>query len=273
MLRKRIGGVKEIQVRQALEIALAACLVEDIGNVGFGPEIYTTKAKIDVPVLDVFEQKTSKMVEDLRYVAGRRWPSTKVVRGDARTLECLPDRCVDIVITSPPYPNEKDYTRTTRLETVLLGFVRNREELQTLKRSLLRSNSRGVYKGDTDDALVRGFPKIVDIARRIEERRLSLGKDSGFERMYHRVVLHYFGGMMRHLLALKRVLRSGARLAYVVGDQMSYLMVPIPTGELLAEIADAAGYSVEGIDLWRTRLSTTSGVNLREEVLRLRFPK
>jgi DNA modification methylase len=35
----------------------------------------------------------------------------------------LTPNSVDAVITSPPYPNEKDYTRTTRLESVLLGFL------------------------------------------------------------------------------------------------------------------------------------------------------
>ena len=34
----------------------------------------------------------------------------------------------DAVITSPPYPNEKDYTRTTRLESVLLGFIRTKQD-------------------------------------------------------------------------------------------------------------------------------------------------
>jgi hypothetical protein len=37
---------------------------------------------------------------------------------------------IDVVITSPPYPNEKDYTRTTRLESGLLGFIRNEKELR-----------------------------------------------------------------------------------------------------------------------------------------------
>jgi len=29
-----------------------------------------------------------------------------------------------------------------------------------------------------------------------------LGKTSGFERLYHKVVAHYFGGMRRHFRAL-----------------------------------------------------------------------
>ena len=90
------------------------------------------------------------------------------------------------MITSPPYPNEKDYTRTTRLEFVLLGFVNTKAELRELKRGLIRA-SGGVYKGDDDDQWVVQHPcgQIQRIAEDIERRRIELGKTSGFEeRMY-----------------------------------------------------------------------------------------
>jgi hypothetical protein len=66
------------------------------------------------------------------------------------------------------------------------------------------------------------------------------------------------------------VLKHGARLAYVVGDQASYFRVKIPTGQLLAELAESLGYKVEGIDLFRTRFATATGEWLREEVVVLR---
>ena len=177
------------------------------------------------------------------------------------------------MFTSPLYPNEKDYTRTTRLESVLLGFIRNKAELQALKRGLVRSNTRGVYKGDDDDRWVATHPEIQRIAEAIEARRIELGKTSGFERLYARVTKLYFGGIARHLAALRTVLRPGAQLAYVVGDQASYLRVMIPTGQLLANIAQSLGYEVVGIDLFRTRLATASKEQLREEVVVLRWPK
>jgi len=145
--------------------------------------------------------------------------------------------------------------------------------LQALKRGLVRSNTRGVYKGDDDDRLVATHPEIQRIAEAIEARRIELGKTSGFERLYARVTKLYFGGIARHLAALRTVLRPGAQLAYVVGDQASYLRVMIPTGQLLANIAQSLGYEVVGIDLFRTRLATASKEQLREEVVVLRWPK
>jgi hypothetical protein len=109
------------------------------------------------------------------------------------------------------------------------------------------------------------------ISDSIEKRRIELGKTSGFERMYSRVTKLYFGGIARHLSNLRKTLKPGARLAYVVGDQASYLQVMIRTGELLAEIAETLGYQVESIDLFRTRLATATREQLREEVVVLRW--
>jgi DNA modification methylase len=181
-------------------------------------------------------------------------------------------RSIDAVITSPPYPNEKDYTRTTRLETVLLGFIREKGELRALKKTMLRSNTRGVYKEDSDDRWVSKHTEIQRIATEIEARRIELKKTSGFEKLYARVTKLYFGGMVRHLTELRPLLRPGAQLAYVVGDQASYLRIMIRTGQILASLAEELGYVVESIDLFRTRLATATRDQLREEVVVLRVP-
>ncbi len=113
-----------------------------------------------------------------------------------------------------------------------------------------------MYKGE--DGWISGRVEIGRIADAIEERRIELGKTSGFERLYARVTKYYFGGMAKHLSDLRRVLRPGAHLAYVVGDQASYLRVMIRTGQLPADIAERLGYEVVGIDLFRTRLATAT---------------
>jgi DNA modification methylase len=186
-------------------------------------------------------------------------------------LRILPKNSVDAVITSPPYPNEKDYTRTTRLESVILSFITSKDALRAFKKSMIRSNTRGVYKVDDDDDWITGHEEIERVAKAIEARRVELKKTSGFERLYARVTKLYFGGMTRHLADLRNVLRPGANLAYVVGDQASYLRVMIRTGKIIASIAESLGYEVVGIDLFRTRLATATREQLREEVVVLRW--
>jgi hypothetical protein len=242
-------------------------------NLHFGPEVGVGRAKEDAPVVRLWLENVATIAEDIRSLRGRTNSDVVVHHGDARdTSKILQGESIDAVITSPPYPNEKDYTRTTRLESVILGFVKNKEELRRVKKGLVRSNTRSVYKQDTDDLFVADFPQIQRIADEIEERRVSLGKTSGFERMYARVTKLYFGGMARHLSDLRLVLKPGARLAYVVGDQASYLQVMIRTGQLLTDIAVSLGYESMGLDLFRTRLATSTGEQLREEVVLLRWP-
>src|SRR6266571_3261646 len=254
-------------------LALAKALVFEISNLEFGPEVGVGPAKSDAPAVTFWLDALQGITDDLRTVRNRNLEPATVHLADSRNiLNVLQPNSIDAVITSPPYPNEKDYTRTTRLESVLLGFITKKQDLRALKQDLVRSNTRGVYKSDRDDQLVADHDEIQQIAKSIEKRRIALGKTSGFERLYARVTKLYFGGMKRHLADLRSVLRPGAQLAYVVGDQASYLRVMVRTGQLLAGIAKSIGYEVVGIDLYRTRLATATKEQLREEVVLLRWP-
>lgn len=257
------------------KLALAKALVSDISNLEFGPEVGVGSMKADVPVISRWLHCVRAMADDLQN--GLHQASNvpaRVIRADARGVSrVIKRKSIDAVFTSPPYPNEKDYTRTTRLESVLLGFVNDRQQLRSVKYDLVRSNTRNVYKSDKDDERVAQNREVLQIADAIERRRRELGKTSGFERLYPRVTKLYFGGMTRHLSSLRPVLKPGALLAYVVGDQASYLRIMIRTGKLLANIASSLGYEVLGLDLFRTRLATATRAQLREEVLLLRWPR
>ena len=253
-------------------LALASAIVGDISNLKFGPEVGVGKIKHDARVVSAWLGRVEKIASDLSLLTDSDTLSQVHVGDSRRVDEILAPNSVDAVITSPPYPNEKDYTRTVRIESVILGFFEDRIDLRATKQHLLRSNSRTVYKADTDDEWLPTESRVHQLADEIEARRIELGKTSGFEKQYSRVVRLYFGGMAQHLHALSKVLKPGAQLAYVVGDQASFFRIMIRTGQLLAEIAEEIGYTVEGVDLFRTRLATATRQQLREEVLLLRWP-
>jgi hypothetical protein len=255
-------------------LALAKTLVYSVSNLHFGPEVgVSANKKLDAAVVATWQANILAMANDLRELKTHTEVTAKVQKADARQLtNVIEPHSIDAIITSPPYPNEKDYTRTTRLESVLLGFINNKAELQALKRGLMRSNTRNVYKGDSDDAWVAEHKEIQSIVGAIEKKRSDLNKTSGFEKLYGKVTKLYFGGMARHLEQLRELLRPGAYLAYVVGDQASYFRVMIRTGQLLADIAKSLGYQVVDIDLFRSRLATATKEQLREEVVVLHWP-
>lgn len=273
VLRRLIDEMNDPRFAAHERLALAKTAVATASNLKFGPEVgVSTKKKTDATVVEAWLTNVKDMASDLSLVVDVPSTNSIVFQGDARNPGAVIEpNSIDAVFTSPPYPNEKDYSRTTRLEMVLLGFAEDKAQLQSIKRGFLRSNTRNVYKGDEDDQYVRDFPVIQRIAENIEARRIELGKTSGFERLYAKVTKLYFGGMARHLAELRPLLRSGAYLGYVVGDQASYLRVMIRTGEILGEIAQSLGYELVGIDLFRTRLATVTQEMMREEVVVLRW--
>lgn len=254
-------------------LALSKALVFSISNLHFGPEVGVRRIKKqDASVVEEWMEEMMAIASDIKN-QHQSTAKSIVHNADAREMNAvLKPNSIDAVFTSPPYPNEKDYTRTTRLESVLLGYLNNKEDLRRLKQGLLRSNTRNVYKGDFDDTWVSHNEAIQSIANEIEKRRIELNKTSGFEKLYGRVTKLYFGGMARHFADLRQFLKPGAYLGYVVGDQASYLRVMIKTGEILADIAESLGYEVVGIDLFRTRFATATKKDMREEVVVLRWP-
>src|SRR3989338_371824 len=276
VLRNVICENASLKIRDHLLLALAKTAVAKASNLHFGPEVGVRGRKESVDVIAGWLEDIEDMSNDLEEFNGYSTAPTHIIRGDSREPDfghITENNKIGLVITSPPYPNEKDYTRTTRLESVLLGFINNRDQLREVKRGLIRSNTRTIYKGDDDRLAIEHLVKIKTLAEVIENRRKELGKTSGFEKQYHKVVLEYFGGMARHLAALRPHLKKGAHLAYVVGDQASFFRVMIRTGDILKEIALELGYEHVRTDLFRERISTATGDFLREEVLILKWSK
>ena len=272
MLIETIEQAHAPQFKDHEILALAKAIVFDISNLHFGPEVGVGPPRKDANVVESWLNRVRTMAVDLRQLRNLADIHSIVHLSDSRQVSAtVPLASVDAIITSPPYPNEKDYTRTTRLESVMLGFIKNKRELRALKQQLVRSNTRSVYKRDDDDRLISENSEIHRIAEEIEQRRIQLGKTSGFERMYARVTKLYFGGMARHLSDLRKVLKPGARLAYVVGEQASYFRILIRTGSIFADLARSLGYLVEDIELFRTRFATATRESLREEVVLLRW--
>lgn len=277
-LREEIVSKAPTGYRDILLLALASLLVSDIANIKFGPELYCVKPKHDVDVLTLFESKLAKIVDDLKTVQKIQSPGeVRVMYGDSRDISSILRehgiRQVDHVITSPPYPTEKDYTRNTRLELAYLGFVRDKKSLRNIKDKMVRSHSKGIYVSDSDGTLVADIPEVKALAD--EMRRKIVGKTYGFAKLYPRIIEEYFGGMYRHFVGLSSVLRPGGKCAYVVGEQRTYLGTYTPTAKILGVLAERPeiGLVVEDVLTWRSRVGTTGdGKSIKEEVLILRKP-
>lgn len=269
-LKQSILGLRTSpNYRRLLMLALLTEFVYGASNVRFGPELYCGPRKTRVNLLQGFLKRLNVIACDLELVDGKTAPTTSILRGDSRRINKLfnddSKPFVDAVITSPPYPAEHDYTRNSRLELALLEERLDRPLLQGIKRSMLRSHTKGIYSTDNDAQLIESNGRIRRICRLLDERAAE--KSHGFARLYSTVIGEYFGGMLRHLQSLREILKPGAMCAYVVGDQSCYLRVHVPTADILAELATDTGYTVVDVWDWRLRWSTTTSSSVKERIL------
>jgi hypothetical protein len=251
--------------KRVLRLCLLSEVVRHASNVKFGPEIYCAKKKWDVAVFGGFRKRVNQVAEDLDIVESLPVADAIVIEGDSRkSSTLLPRRKFTHCVCSPPYPTEHDYTRNSRLELAFLERVSDVESLRTIKKGMIRSHTKCIYKGDRDGDSVSTHGKINVLVRRL---RRAVGDAHGFVGLYPDVVAHYFGGMKQHFSDLKKILASGARCAYVVGDQSSYRGIQIPTAEILAEILETLDFRDIEIVHWRGRWSSARSHVVNENVL------
>ena len=216
------------------------------------------------PFFDVFCKKIIQAYNDLKLVQKfDSYGKAKVFNKSAiETSSFIEVDSIDFIITSPPYPNDLEYTRQTRLELYLLDFVKNMDDVQKLKKTMIKGSTKLIYKEDNWSEYAKKFKTVQEVADQIEEALSD--KNWGFD--YPRMVREYFGGMYVCLKEFYKVMKKDSYNLQVVGDQ-TYKNIVIPVGKIFVEIAKDIGYSDAHIELFRTRRSTTHDIPLPEEIV------
>lgn len=238
-------------------------------NVYYGPGFGVRKPKIDVDVFKIFKAKIERMIDDLSIQSPDKVAvESKTCLGDARLMsECFGTGTVDLMITSPPYPGDHEYTKHSKIELIFMDFATDIQEFRVIKKRMLRGSTTNIYKEDNDGDLVRDIKSIKAVTDEIDRRLKEDNATSGFEKLYTKLVWEYFGGMYRVFLEAKKTLKPGGKFMLLVSDSHAFKMVHIETAELLAEVAVKAGLINPHIELWQHKASTSHKYNLYEEVL------
>lgn len=262
--------VKGAELRRFFDLAISSIVVP-VSNVRYGPGFGVAKAKADVDVLAIFIRKIDRMINDVEGLnAAQIETPVDVKHGDSREISSYfePDS-IDLMITSPPYPGDHEYTKHTRLELIFMGYANDVHEFRTIKKRMIRGSTTNIYKEDKDIEHVKHFASIQAITQMIDERLKADGATSGFEKLYTKLVWEYFGGMYRMLTETKRVLKPGGKISLLVSDSHAFKMVHILTADILAEIGIDTGYSEAKIELWQDKVSTSHKYHLRENIITL----
>lgn len=200
-----------------------------------------SKARASDP-LEAFGFQIRMMAADMMDM-----PSTQaqalVCQDDARDPNVLDADSVDLVVTSPPYPNNYDYADATRIEMTFLGEIESWGDLQNAVRvHLVRSCSQHMAGYDAQEALEA--PCLEPIRRELQTvyQALTLERSRhGGRKAYNSMVVAYFHDLAKTWIALRRFCRRGAQALFIVGDSAPYA-VHVPVERWLGELALAAGF-------------------------------
>ena len=158
--------------------------------------------------------------------------------GDVRkSIEKVEDGTLDLIITSPPYLNSRDYTDIYMLELKVLQLVNSHEDLQKLRKNTLRSHVQVKY---TD-------VQPIDNARL--KKCLSDMKDSdakSWNSDIFNMICGYFEDMQQLFSAFSRKMRKGGVIYFNVANS-AYFGVEVPVDMIISDIAEDCGLKVREI--------------------------
>jgi hypothetical protein len=166
------------------------------------------------------------------------------------SLSQLKQSSVDFALSSPPYCNRYDYTRTYALELAYLGT--GEDGIRKLRQELLTCTVENKPKSFEliDPEIIRhadqNFHSCVALQAILyflqSEIDLNLLNNKGILTM----VRGYFLESAVHLIQMARVIRSGGYYI-MVNDNVQYNGLPIPVDCILSELAQDAGFTCERI--------------------------
>ena len=153
------------------------------------------------------------------------------------------------IITSPPYCNRYDYTRTYALEHALLGVTEN--ELLSLRQSLLSCT----VENKTKDllSLNKTWKKAIDICDQMQllceifnylnyKHKVGELNNNGIPRM----VKGYFYEMACVIQNCYRVLKNDGYM-FMINDNVRYAGVSISVDIIFSKIAEYLGFKIKNI--------------------------
>ncbi len=263
LLKNLIDDVTDKKIKNLLLLALSkSCL--DASYVSFcpGTTFYPFREKEEF--WDLFTRKTIQIYEDLEKVQKHNHYGKSTLINDTclNAQKYIKPKSIDFIITSPPYPNDLEYTRQTRLEMYLLGFVKNMDEVQQVKKKMVKGSTKLIFKESRSESFALKFNDVKIVSDKIYEQTKE--KNWGFD--YPRMVREYFGDMYLCLKEFYPLMKKNSHFLLVVGDQ-TVKGVYIPVCDILIEMAQEIGYRNCRKELFRMRRSTGHNVLLPEEIV------
>ena len=170
-------------------------------------------------------------------------------------LKRIPTGEFDAVITSPPYVNRYDYTRTYALELAWMGF--SRDAFSALRQHMLSATVENKSKAQWLAGVYADDSKTLDRAIRMYERQDSIHEVLDILRAHSRelsnrnvlnLIMYYFYEMAVVIAELGRIVSPGGTVI-MVNDNVQYHGEELPVDFILSDFAEQSGF--ECVNIWQ----------------------
>jgi len=204
-------------------------------------------------------EKIEQTVENLRYC----------VHGDVRTaISQIPNGSIDLVITSPPYLNSRDYTDIYVAELWVLDLVNNYEELKQLRHNTFISHVQ-VKHGEIKTL---DIPELQNVIKRLKRKK----KHNELWNIYlPSMIKGYFRDMDTLFTQLRLKMQPNKKLFFNVANS-AYYGIEIKVDEIVSAIAEKHGFIINEIREARQLKSSSQQKkkikSLRESVIVMTSP-
>lgn len=212
------------------------------------------------PFDEAIEGKINEIIEDLTLSKSSNDLFTDFTDDGCANISLLKGSCLDIlptldecnfdaIVTSPPYCNRYDYTRTYALEHAALGV--DEAQLVDLRQNMLSCTVENRAKElisfspswSKSISVCDDFDLLQAILSYLEHKKnLKELNNNGISRM----VRGYFYEMACVIQECYRVLRAGGSLV-MVNDNVRYAGISISVDLILSKIAESLGFQVKEI--------------------------
>ena len=184
------------------------------------------------------------ILEDLKSIQCKQadfYKPNKIIFGDSREKVKEIREGIDLVITSPPYLNSRDYTDIYRLELWMLGYVSTYDSERKIRENALTSHVQ-IQLPKVD------YPKVKELE--IAVNYLEGNEATLWNQNIPNMVRGYFNDMQNLLLDLKPKLNPNAKL-YINVSNSAYSNHIIEVDVIIAKAAELIGYKCEEIRIAR----------------------
>lgn len=253
-----IESISDEKYKELLKVALASILL-DVSNLYRNGKCLSYKKgwkERKITEDEVYAKFDKKIVSELlvdieRYLTKSAIDNKQILFNiDSRkgTAKFIEDESIDLVITSPPYLNSRDYTDTYMLELKTLDFAKDNEDIRKLREKTLRSHVQIKWDDCTtvENELLQKTLHKLEVA----SKDTDMWNNSIID-----MVRLYFVDLQGIFQTIYSKLKPGGTIYFNVSNS-AYFNVLINTLEICASIAENIGYKV--IEIRKARNLKTS---------------